>query len=119
MKRFVFIIVLFCFATFAYAGQEEFFQAVSATDTNTTVTISLVQSGNLAHSVTIVNDDESANNVHYTTSSDVATTDDAYLKPGEARTIDSGGGKFPITVIGVICDSGETATVRIYALPSY
>jgi hypothetical protein len=113
----VFLLSLFVVSS-AYAGQEEFFEEVSATDTNTNVAISLTQSNDKAHSVTIVNDDQSTDEVYYDTSDGVATTDNAYLKPGESRTIDSGGGAFPITNVGIICDTGETATVRVFALPS-
>ena len=118
LRRFLFLVFVVGFVMTANAGQEEFFEVVSATDVNTTVTISLTQALGLAHSVTIVNESTSTDEVYYDMSDGVATTSNAYLEPGESRTIDSGNGKFPIASIGLICDTGETATVRVYALPS-
>ena len=90
----------------AFQGPQEFYDVVSATDENTTVTF-----GFLAAMVVVVND--GPNTAHFTVSATTATTDHFALPPGASVSLTlanrTQGG-------AIICATGETASVRVWAV---
>jgi hypothetical protein len=64
----------------------------------------------------IINDGE--DEVYFETNYGVASTSGAYLNPGESIVVTSGGSPLYVENVGLICNPGETATVRIFAFPS-
>lgn len=109
------VLVLLLVACSAYAGQPYFSDSVNATDTNTNVSITGIPQ-NIAHTVIIINDGPSE--AYFNLTDGVATVSGAAIESGESLTITSGNGSYPMTNIGIVCDTSETATVRIFAFPS-
>jgi len=91
--------------SFSFVGPDEFNQVVSATDANTAISF-----GFKARDVLIIND--GADEVFVTLGSTIATLTKFELKVGEAIgiTLES-----PTEGMGLICNSAETATVRVIA----
>jgi len=86
-----------------------FYEEVSVSDTNSVVTINPP-----ASEVTIVHDGADA--VFFTLNGSPATTSDAKIKSSEQIAfVELRLGR--IEEVNLICDSGETATVRVYARP--
>jgi hypothetical protein len=96
-----------------FAGQPHFSDTVAVTDANTNTAIDTLYRAN---SVLIIND--GANEVYFDVATGVAVADGAPILPGESILITSGSGAYYITNVGLICDTGETASVRIFAFPS-
>ena len=98
-----------------FAAQPHFSAVVSVSQTNTNTDIT---AGGLYRpaSVLIVND--GANEIYFNLATGVATVSGASLNPGESIAVTSGGGSYPIENVGLICATGETASVRIFAFPS-
>lgn len=97
-----------------WAGLPVYYTQVSASDANTTVTVSLSAFSNQALTVTVAND--GSNEVFVNTNGSTATTANLKILAGEIHkfTADAGMG---ITTIGIICSAGETSTVRVFAFP--
>jgi hypothetical protein len=95
----------------AWAGVTIFYQSVSATQTNTTVTIPFP-----AATLDIVNDGPDPVFVDFG-GDGVAATTDVRLNAGDIYTLTPQGGTGRATVLGIICDTSLVATVRIFARP--
>ena len=117
MKRLILLVaILLTAAGVALAGQPFYTTTVSATQTNTTVDLK-TNLGQDVHSLLVIND--GANEIFINIQTGVATTADFRIEPTDAPYIfTSGGGEFALNTIGIICSSGETASVRLLALPS-
>ena len=96
---------------------------ISVTQTNTAVAFTNNHSGGtdaafLAHSIAVSSRAGSANTCFLDYEDTAATTDDIPLAPGETFAINRGPGYHPASGwggMGVICDTGETATFDIVA----
>ncbi len=86
----------------AQAELKEFPIAISATDVNTNTSV-----GFTARKIWIHNDLNSANEVYVTLVSGVSTTSKVRLDPGQGLALDNA----YVVRFGVICATGETATV--------
>lgn len=88
---------------------KQFFSEVSATDSNSQVDFGLA-----ASRLEAIND--GVNSIFITLESNTATTSDLKLYAGERFSWDTQGDPLrKIGRIGIICASGETATVRVGA----
>lgn len=97
----------------SWAGLPMYYREVSATQTNTTVTFTLIPSDNKVFAVTLKND--GSNEVFFNSNGPTATTSSAKLLAGESIVLRS---RSAITVMGLICSAGETTTVRVFGFPS-
>jgi len=86
----------------------QFFQSVSVTSTNSTVTI-----GFAARMVILINDGN--NEVYFTLIGDTATTSNGTIQAGEMMTFNASNPDNVTGELGVICESAETSTLRVLA----
>lgn len=105
----------------AFANSKAYNATVNATDSNTSLTVTDNRSGGSgqpfeAKQILVRSDAASANTCFVDWLDDTATTADTPISPGEslmipvlATYIDAYG----FGEVGVICDTGETATIRI------
>lgn len=87
-------------------GRRHSYTTVSATQANSVVTFGF----NPAR-VVVIND--GANEVFVSLAASIATTSDIRLNANEVRTFDAL--TFALPTLGVICSTGETASVRVIA----
>ena len=95
-------------------GLPFYYVVVSATDVNSVVTVDIDASDEKAFTLLLIND--GANEVFVDFNNSIATSADFQLKSGEFINVSTEGG-YDIRVFGIICSAGETATVRVLALP--
>jgi len=86
----------------------QFFQSVSVTSTNSTVTI-----GFPARMVILINDGN--NEVYFTLISDTATTSNGTILAGEMMTFSTSNPDSVTEELGAICTGAETSTLRVLA----
>jgi len=86
----------------------EYFESVSATSTNSAVSFSFP-----ARLLTITN--AGPNRAYFSLVSTTGATSGPYLEPGEFQTFSVANPDNVCTGLGIICDTGETATVRVMA----
>ena len=107
LTRVLALIALLALSGLADAARpKEFYQEVSCTQANT-----VVDFVSPMKQVLLIND--GANEAFFTVASGVATTAKTKLLSGDTLIVSWDG--YDVTSIGVICSTGETATVRVYA----
>lgn len=94
-------------------GLPVFYQEVSVSDSNSEVVIDFSGGSNPtpASEVTLI-EAAAGDDVYFAFQAGVADTNDAVIKAGESFTFVG-----TIDEVNLICDTGETATVRVYATP--
>ena len=104
---------LLLLASTALAGVAVDYRAVSASQTNTTVTLSFQ-----AKSAVFFNNGSNEVYVNIGGGGVAATSGvtNMMIPAGEKIAVDASNSAGRLDVIGVICDTGETTTLRIYAL---
>jgi len=114
MKKIVSLVFAFLFLASTAIGQtvfappREYNETVSATDTSSEVAF-----GFAATEVLVIND--GTDEVYITFESGTATTAMFPLNSGEYINPSFKGGQLKPRVMGIVCDTGETATVRVIA----
>ena len=103
-------------ALLAHAGAPFYRQTVSATQTNTVVTFTIPESNNEACRVTIANDGTKTVYVNPNGSVAVVATSIPVLA-SEIHFLTTTGAYGCIKTLGLICDTGDTASVRVLAFP--
>lgn len=115
MKRIGLALLAILLAAGVSSGLELYYEKVSASQTNSTVSITLTATGNKAVQALIAND--GPNEIYVDVGGDgVATTANAEIPAGKEYSFTMPGNQ-SIDAIGIICDTDETATVRVYASP--
>lgn len=116
-KLLVFLAVLLLVPCLSFAGQPHLSIVVSVSDVNTNTPVGEA-AGVLykVHSLLLINDGPDP--VYFNFTDGVAVATGASLGSGESISLTSGGGPYDVTNVGLICNPGDTATVRIFAFPS-
>lgn len=90
------------------------YESVSSTQTNSVVTIPTAMGASITAPVAIMLKNDGANETYWSINS-VATSASSELKSGESFIVD-GHVAEAVRTLGVICATGETATVRVWAI---